>query len=136
VRRATSDAALDLVEVWSVIDRCSKVAIGGQGRAGWCKHAARPRAALAHLYTLRYSRHRCNRICSAQVAHMTQAVPTSMRLDPDIKAALARAAEADGRSVSNMLDRILRFWLTEHGHMRTPPAPKAGARKKTSEAKP
>jgi hypothetical protein len=60
---------------------------------------------------------------------MTPVVPTSMRLDADIKAALARAAAADGRSVSNMLDRILRTWLTEQGHMQSP-APAKPARKK------
>ena len=71
---------------------------------------------------------------------MAQPVPTSMRLDPDIKAALARAAQADGRSVSNMLDRILRLWLTEKGHMQAPPAPKPPAKnsasKKASNANP
>jgi hypothetical protein len=41
--------------------------------------------------------------------------PTGMRLDSDIKAALAGASVADGRSVSNMLDGILRLWLTEDG---------------------
>jgi len=58
-----------------------------------------------------------------------------MRLDPDIKAALARAAVTDGRSLSNMLDRILRLWLTEHGHMRAAPVPKAAGRKKAGPAK-
>ena len=42
---------------------------------------------------------------------MARQVPTSMRLDPEIKAGLERAAEAEGRSVSNMTDRILREWL-------------------------
>lgn len=45
------------------------------------------------------------------------AVPTSMRLAPDIKAALEKAAKAEGRSVSNMTDRILRGWLEQHGFL-------------------
>jgi hypothetical protein len=55
-----------------------------------------------------------------------------MRLAQDIKAALASAAAADGRSISNMLDRILRAWLTERGHIQPPPAPKAAPRKKAA----
>lgn len=43
--------------------------------------------------------------------------PTSMRLAPEIKAALEKAAKDDGRSVSSMTDRILRAWLTEKGYL-------------------
>lgn len=48
---------------------------------------------------------------------MARTVPTSMRLAPDIKAALERAAVADDRSVSSMVERILRAWLIEKGHI-------------------
>jgi predicted transcriptional regulator len=41
----------------------------------------------------------------------TRPVPTSVRLDPDVKSALERAAAADGRSLSNLMDRIFREWL-------------------------
>lgn len=41
----------------------------------------------------------------------------SFRVAADIKAALGAAAAADGRSVSNLVERILREWLTEHGHL-------------------
>lgn len=44
-------------------------------------------------------------------------VPTSMRLAPEIKAALEKAAKDDGRSVSSMTDRILRAWLAEKGYL-------------------
>ena len=44
-------------------------------------------------------------------------LPTSFRMDGEVKEALARAAAADGRTTSNMLDRILRAWLIEHGFM-------------------
>ena len=43
--------------------------------------------------------------------------PTSMRIDPAVKEALARAAAADDRSVSAMATRILRAWLVQHGFM-------------------
>ena len=43
--------------------------------------------------------------------------PTSMRLATDIKEALEKAAEAEGRSVSNMTDRILRAWLEDRGFL-------------------
>lgn len=44
-------------------------------------------------------------------------IPTSMRLAPEIKKALEKAAKDDGRSVSSMTDRILRAWLTEKGYL-------------------
>ena len=50
---------------------------------------------------------------------MPRQVPTSMRLDPEIKTALEKAATADGRSVSNLTDRILREWLTKGGYLDT-----------------
>lgn len=48
---------------------------------------------------------------------MARTLPTSIRLDPEIKAGLERAATADGRSVSNLLDRIVREWLGAKGHL-------------------
>ena len=49
---------------------------------------------------------------------MARPMPTSMRLDPELKAALERAAKQDGRSVSSMLDRVLRSWLVEKGFLK------------------
>ena len=48
---------------------------------------------------------------------MARTLPTSMRLDPEIKAALERAAKDDGRSVSGLVERILRGWLVEKGYL-------------------
>ena len=48
---------------------------------------------------------------------MARTAPTSMRLDPQIKAAVERAAKADDRSVSSLVERILRGWLIENGHL-------------------
>ena len=44
-------------------------------------------------------------------------LPTSMRLSADVKDALAQAADADGRSVSSLTERILRAWLSERGYL-------------------
>ncbi len=52
---------------------------------------------------------------------MSRTLSTSMRLDPQIKAALARAAGDDDRSVSSLVERILKAWLQERGYL-----PKAG----------
>lgn len=49
--------------------------------------------------------------------------PTSMRLDPQIKEALSRAAKADDRSVSSLVERILKAWLMERGYL--PASPQA-----------
>ncbi len=65
---------------------------------------------------------------------MARAVaPTSMRLDPELKAALERAAHDDERSVSSLTERILRAWLMEHGYLPKAPGAKA-ARRKTGTA--
>lgn len=43
----------------------------------------------------------------------------NLRLPSDVKEAVRRAAEADhGRSASGMVVKILREWLTEHGHLK------------------
>lgn len=46
--------------------------------------------------------------------------PTSMRLDPQIKDALARAAKDDDRSVSSLVERVLKAWLIERGYLSAP----------------
>jgi hypothetical protein len=60
----------------------------------------------------------------------------AFRVEADVKAALERAAAADDRSVSSLVERVLRAWLTKYGHMQVPPAPNAAARKKVGSAKP
>jgi hypothetical protein len=44
-----------------------------------------------------------------------------VRVDPQIKAALEKAAAADERTVSSTIERILKAWLQERGYL-----PKAG----------
>ena len=48
---------------------------------------------------------------------MARSVQIGSRISPEVMEALKRAAETDDRSIASMLDRILREWLTEHGHM-------------------
>lgn len=48
---------------------------------------------------------------------MAKAQPTSVTLSPDVKEALAKAAKADDRSVSSLVERILRAWLVERGYL-------------------
>jgi len=52
---------------------------------------------------------------------MARTNPLGVRVEPEIKAALERAAKADDRSVSSMVERILRAWLVEKGYLA--PAP-------------
>lgn len=52
---------------------------------------------------------------------MVRHAPTSLRLDPEIKEALARAAKDDDRSASSLIARILKQWLTDKGYL--PPSP-------------
>ena len=47
-----------------------------------------------------------------------KAAALGIRLDPEIKEALARAAEADRRTVSSMAEKILADWLKERGYLK------------------
>jgi hypothetical protein len=42
----------------------------------------------------------------------------SFRVNSEIKAALEQAAAADERSVSSLVERILRAWLIDNGHLK------------------
>ena len=53
----------------------------------------------------------------------------TVRAHLDLKAALEQAALEDGRSVSSLVDRVLRAWLVERGHLPRPGVAKARARK-------
>ena len=69
-----------------------------------------------------------------KVSDMVKDSPIAFRIEAPMKAALQRAADADDRSLSSMVERILRAWLTEHGHMpaTAAPAPKATAKRRTA----
>ena len=54
---------------------------------------------------------------------MAQKPPTSVRLPPETKAALVRAAAEDQRTVTVMVTRILEEWLTGHGYLEKQPVP-------------
>ena len=48
---------------------------------------------------------------------MVKSHSLGVRLQPEVKEALERAAKADVRSVSSMAEKILTDWLREHGHL-------------------
>jgi hypothetical protein len=50
-----------------------------------------------------------------------KAQPTSVTLAQDVKEALVQAAKADDRSVSSLVERVLRAWLIKQGHLAKPP---------------
>jgi len=52
---------------------------------------------------------------------MARTNPLGVRVEPEIKEALERAAKDDDRSVSSMTERILRRWLIEHGYLPADP---------------
>jgi hypothetical protein len=61
---------------------------------------------------------------------MARTASLHVRLLPEIKAALERVAGQDERTTSSTAERILRTWLTEHGHMQAAPSAKAAGRTK------
>jgi len=48
----------------------------------------------------------------------------NVRVPSEVKEALRKAAEADERSVSVLVVRILRDWLVDHGHLARTDPPK------------
>ena len=48
-----------------------------------------------------------------------------IRVQPETKAALERAAKDDLRSVSSLIEKILVEWLRAKGYLQAPGAPKA-----------
>lgn len=49
---------------------------------------------------------------------MAKTHPLGFRVEPEIKAALEKAAKDDDRSVSSLVERILKAWLTEKGYLK------------------
>lgn len=64
-----------------------------------------------------------------KVSNMAKGSPLGFRVADDVKAALQLAAAADDRSVSSLVERILRAWLIDHGHLAAP-APAKPVRKR------
>ncbi|SFI84577.1 hypothetical protein [Albimonas pacifica] len=48
---------------------------------------------------------------------MAKSAPIGFRIDPEIKAALERAAKDDDRSLSSLVTIILRDWLRAKGYL-------------------
>lgn len=48
---------------------------------------------------------------------MAKTAVLSFRINDDTKAAITKAAAAEDRSVSYLVERILRAWLIENGHL-------------------
>lgn len=60
-----------------------------------------------------------NCICSRSVA-MTKTTPLGVRLEPDVREALTRAAKDDARSISSLIAKIIADWLRERGYLPKP----------------
>lgn len=43
--------------------------------------------------------------------------PVSVRLAPEVKAAMEKAAKEDSRSISNFMEKVLTDWLRERGFL-------------------
>lgn len=52
---------------------------------------------------------------------MAKTHPLGFRVEPEVKQALEHAAQADMRSVSSLIEKILTEWLRERGYL--PAAP-------------
>lgn len=50
---------------------------------------------------------------------MSKTATLTIRMTPDVKNALEQVAKAEDRSVSAQVERILREWLVQHGHLKT-----------------
>jgi hypothetical protein len=50
---------------------------------------------------------------------MAKTNPLGIRVQPEVKAALERAAKDDLRSVSSLIEKVLIEWLRAKGYLRT-----------------
>ncbi len=55
----------------------------------------------------------------AKVSKPVKNFATSVKLAPATKAALDKAAKADKRSVSSLLQKIISDWLESEGHLKS-----------------
>ncbi|GEO80970.1 hypothetical protein [Pararhodospirillum oryzae] len=53
---------------------------------------------------------------------MVRTAPLGFRVEPEVKDALTRAAADDDRSVSSLVERILKAWLQDRGYLPEPGA--------------
>lgn len=51
---------------------------------------------------------------------MARTNPLGVRVEPEVKEALERAAKEDDRSISSLVERILKQWLMEKGYLPKP----------------
>ena len=49
---------------------------------------------------------------------MTRTAAIGIRVEPEIKAAVEKAAAADRRTVASFIEKILVEYLEEHGHLK------------------
>jgi hypothetical protein len=52
------------------------------------------------------------------VHNMAKTAALSIRVSPEVKDAIERAAEADSRPVASMAEKILVEWLRAHGYLK------------------
>ena len=71
--------------------------------------------AILPTFTYTPSRGKCRHDDS-----MARTNPLGVRVRPEIKEALDRAAEDDDRSVSSLVERVLAEWLTAKGYLAKP----------------
>jgi hypothetical protein len=50
---------------------------------------------------------------------MPKTAALSIRISPEVKAAIERAAEADSRPVASMAEKILAEWLRANGYLKS-----------------
>lgn len=48
---------------------------------------------------------------------MAKLAPLGVRLEPEVKAGLERAAATNLRSLSNLVEMVLSDWLKQHGYL-------------------
>ncbi len=49
---------------------------------------------------------------------MVRMNPLSFRVEPEVRAAIEKAATDEDRSISSMVERILKEWLREKGYLK------------------
>ncbi|HYH21962.1 MAG TPA: hypothetical protein VD995_25425 [Azospirillum sp.] len=75
----------------------------------------RPNPRGCSAEALQITNHHVQQVLVAMAFRKT--LPVGLRLLPEAKAALEKAAEEDDWSLSSMMERIIKRWLVEHDYL-------------------
>jgi hypothetical protein len=69
-------------------------------------------------YTVVNQKAMCEESISKAPSKVIKPIPTSVRFDPPVKAAIEKAAKDDARSESSLIQKVMSEWLRERKYLK------------------